>query len=1559
MTKRIRKLLSFFCCLLMLAPLMPVSAAVGTDNIESAEEDDMPTAMYGTPELGSNDPLWSKTKEYPISKSTVPDDPRPHATGTVKILWDNNYVYARVVVEDDHVYQGPGADHTFDSVEFFVGPGSSGSNQWRVSATGVLSGQSHTDRAAWTEITDTGYIVEMRIPKRGVILEPGGKLTFEVNINNSTEKGGDRYEVVSAFGEPDTGFNSDASFRDSVKLIEAEEADPRHSIIISTDTGGIIKPNPPGNVMRAVYGTDLTFTVIPDLGKIVDVITVDGEAVTPADDNTFSLTVSADHRIDVTFQDDPTADQIPFIVWNDNFARGEYTTAVIIDLGEGREALGSALHPELFTVSARDTTLSGDSIVFEGTRKITRVYANNEPNVRGYLGEESPSPDYREGLASGRYIVVEFEFYTEAGGGTTLDGSSNSTRQNYNIVLNDEIVLTEGEPITNAVFKQEKVVNPILDKFTTHNYESVNYALYLHKDEDGQEIKGLPLFVYTHGMSRGGTQAHIDQKASMKSANGSVALMKKMEESPDKYASHILNISYIGTSTPDTGDVKKVIDDLVASGFVDPNRIYASGFSWGGAYTNTLVNTYPGFFAAAAPLAPVFGSPAASENEAHRDLAYWIFVNAHNVGIYQTNLDDFIAKNMPKMTNARASRFESNEALTWPYNQYDQPSQRPNPAASPVMEDYIAHEVEAAVLYNRITMENPFTGETWSIAPTAQSPNLPDWNNDYTDIFDWMFSQNKAGVPAEDGPTAMYGTPELGSNDPLWNMTKEYPINKSTVPDDPRPHATGTVKILWDDDYVYARVVVEDSNLYLGPGADHTFDSVEFFVGPGSSGSNQWRVSATGVFSGQSHTDRAAWTEITDTGYIVEMRIPKRDVILEPGGKLTFEVNINNSTENGADRYEVVSAFGEPDAGFNSDASFRDSVKLIEAEEADPRHSVIISTDIGGTILPKVPGNVMRRESGETITFTVIPDHGKIVDAVTVDGEAVALADDNTFSLTVSADHRIHVSFEDDSDADQFPFIVWNDNFAKGEYTTAVIIDLGEGREALGSALHPDLFTVSARNTTLDGNTVVFEGERTISRVYANDEPNVRGYLGKVSPSPDYQEGLESGRYIVVELEFYTEVGGNTTLDGSNSTLQNYHIVLNGDIVLTEGEPIANAVFKQEKVVNPILDKFTPHSNDAVHYALYLHKDEDGNEIHGLPLYVYTHGFSRGGTQAHIDQKASMKSANGSVALMKKMGENPEKYASHILNISYSNGSAPHVSDIKAIIDDLIDRGLADPNRIYVSGFSMGGGVTTNLIHTYPGFFAAAAPLGISSGWPNARENEAHKDLAYWLFVNKYDSGAENVDKMIEDIAELTNARASRFESNEALTWPYNQYDQPSQRPDPNSDPPLLRYIAHEVEAAVLYNQITMDNPFTEEIWSIAPIIQSPNLPEWNNDYTDIFDWMFAQRKPGVPDAPSSLTAAAGNGRVTLKWTAPANDGGKEILGYKVWYGDRTPVTVDASTYEYTFTGLTNNQEYLFKVVAFNEKGDSAAASVTATPKRRSGGPVVIIPGSGDDEDRR
>ena len=39
-----------------------------------------------------------------------------------------------------------------------------------------------------------------------------------------------------------------------------------------------------------------------------------------------------------------------------------------------------------------------------------------------------------------------------------------------------------------------------------------------------------------------------------------------------------------------------------------------------------------------------------------------------------------------------------------------------------------------------------------------------------------------------------------------------------------------------------------------------------------------------------------------------------------------------------------------------------------------------------------------------------------------------------------------------------------------------------------------------------------------------------------------------------------------------------------------------------------------------------------------------------------------------------------------------------------------------------------------------------------------------------------------------------------------------------------------------------------------------------------------------------VPDAPTALTATAGNAAVTLNWTAPVNDGGATIINYMIDY---------------------------------------------------------------------
>ena len=764
MSKTFKRMLAMLVFLMSFAVLVPITTSLA---------DETATALYGTPELGSNDPLWEKTTEHKIDQSTLSEeDTGPEATGTVRILWDEDYLYTRVVVEDSDVYTGNGPDHQYDSVEFFVGPGDNGSNQWRVSATGVLSGQTAQGRAAWTELTDTGYIVEMRIPKRSLTLEEG-PFTFEVNINNSTSAGGDRYEVVSSFGEPDTGFSGHASFEDSLTLIGADEVDERYSITATAGSGGGISPSAPGDVLRVEEGEDITFTFTPDRGMILDTVTVDDEEVSVTD-NTYVLeNIVADQTIHATFKNDSDAGILDFVVWNDNFAKGEYTTAVIIDLGEGNAVKDSDLTSDMFTVSARNTTLDGSAVTFEGTREISRVYANDEPSVRGYSGPIANSPDYQDGLESGRYIVVEFEFYNATGGVTTLDTNSNSTLQNYRIVQNEDIILTDDSSLENVVFEQKDVVNPILDKFTTGNYQSFNYARYLHTNENGEVVNGLPLYIYTHGNTRGGTNAETDQKAAMKSANGAVALMKKMEENPDKYASHVLNVSS-SSGTPNTADVKVIIDEMIEDGLVDPNRIYLAGFSMGAGYTNNLINTYPGFFAAGAPMAAGDGPNAANE-EAHADLGYWLFVNSYDYEFIVGGVESFIEENLPYMNNGRASIFDSNESFVWPYNQFDQADQRPP------MEGYVGHEIEAAVLYNKVYE----TDNNWNMAPTAGT-----LDDRYQDVFDWMFAQSLLGeiVPGPDPEPEPEPSPDPEPEpDPEPNPEPADPEPADPEPTDPEP----------------------------------------------------------------------------------------------------------------------------------------------------------------------------------------------------------------------------------------------------------------------------------------------------------------------------------------------------------------------------------------------------------------------------------------------------------------------------------------------------------------------------------------------------------------------------------------------------------------------------------------------------------------------------------------------------------------------------------------------------------------------------------------------------
>src|SRR5690606_15395659 len=92
-----------------------------------------------------------------------------------------------------------------------------------------------------------------------------------------------------------------------------------------------------------------------------------------------------------------------------------------------------------------------------------------------------------------------------------------------------------------------------------------------------------------------------------------------------------------------------------------------------------------------------------------------------------------------------------------------------------------------------------------------------------------------------------------------------------------------------------------------------------------------------------------------------------------------------------------------------------------------------------------------------------------------------------------------------------------------------------------------------------------------------------------------------------------------------------------------------------------------------------------------------------------------------------------------------------------------------------------------------------------------------------------------------------------------------------------------------------------------------------------------------------TPLAPS-VAAEAGDGEVTLSWSAPTWTGGGAITGYEITASPDEGITggatraTGAGDTSLVFDGLTNETTYTFIVVAESALGDGAAATVDATP---------------------
>ena len=84
---------------------------------------------------------------------------------------------------------------------------------------------------------------------------------------------------------------------------------------------------------------------------------------------------------------------------------------------------------------------------------------------------------------------------------------------------------------------------------------------------------------------------------------------------------------------------------------------------------------------------------------------------------------------------------------------------------------------------------------------------------------------------------------------------------------------------------------------------------------------------------------------------------------------------------------------------------------------------------------------------------------------------------------------------------------------------------------------------------------------------------------------------------------------------------------------------------------------------------------------------------------------------------------------------------------------------------------------------------------------------------------------------------------------------------------------------------------------------------------------------------PTVSDAPTNVTATAGDTQATVQWVAPVSNGGSSIIDYTVTSDpDGLTATSAGAATSATVLGLTDGTTYTFTVVATNGVGDSAAS---------------------------
>jgi predicted peptidase len=162
----------------------------------------------------------------------------------------------------------------------------------------------------------------------------------------------------------------------------------------------------------------------------------------------------------------------------------------------------------------------------------------------------------------------------------------------------------------------------------------------------------------------------------------------------------------------------------------------------------------------------------------------------------------------------------------------------------------------------------------------------------------------------------------------------------------------------------------------------------------------------------------------------------------------------------------------------------------------------------------------------------------------------------------------------------------------------------------------------------------------------------------------------------------------------------------------------------------------------TVRYLLYLPQSYHGGGRKKWPLILFLHGSTEKGDDVEIVKRA------GLPAYLERVRSFPFVVISPQLPEDHDRWDPV---EVKALLDAVVPELRVDHDRMYLTGWSLGGNGVWRMAARYPALFAAIAPV---AGWGNAEDTKALKNLPVWAFhgvkdTNVLPSGSTSMVKAL------------------------------------------------------------------------------------------------------------------------------------------------------------------------------------------------------------------